>query len=148
MTTTSKNFKILNWNSNGLKNKTIELTQYLQEHEIDIALITETKLNQTDKINIKNYETYRKDRPTNGGGVAIIIKNTIHHSLIPDTHNILEILGIKIKNNIHLFALYINPNYRLTQHDRAEIFDAHNKIIVAGDLNARHVTWKNPQKQR
>lgn len=140
---TSKSYKIVEWNSNGLKNKTPELTHYLQTNDIDIALITETKLNNTDKINIKDYETYRKDRPTHGGGVAIIVKKSVNHILIQNLNTNLELLGIKITGNIHIFVLYINPNYTITHKNLNDIFDGRNKALIAGDLNARHVTWKN-----
>lgn len=141
--TTSKSFKIIEWNSNGIKNKTYELTHYLHTHDIDIALITETHLKNTDKLNITNYTIHRKDRPTQGGGVAIMIKNTINYVLIQNLQSNLEILGIKIKNDINIFALYIHPNYALTLQELDNIFDGRNKVIVAGDLNARHTFWKN-----
>lgn len=75
-----KPYKIVEW-----KNKAPELMHYLQTHNIDIALIMETKLNNTDKINIKKYETYRKDRPTNGDSVAIIVKKSVSHILIQNS---------------------------------------------------------------
>lgn len=43
---------VLEWNSNGLKNKTLELTHYLQSPNHRNTL--------ESKINIKNYDTHRK----------------------------------------------------------------------------------------
>lgn len=139
----SKFFKIILWNTNGLKPKLTELTTYLTCNDIDIALLTETKLTPTDTIKIKNYNIYRNDRLTHGGGVAIIVKNTIHHTHINTQHTTLEIVGIKLKNNTHIYSLYIPPNHTLTHNQLDNIFNRHNKVLIAGDLNSRHTAWNN-----
>lgn len=104
----SKHYKVIEWNSKELKHKTPELTHYLQSQDIDIALSTETILNESDKTNITNYEIYRNDRPTYGGRVAIIIKQSVTHVLIQHLNTNLEIIGIKIASNIHIFVLCVN----------------------------------------
>nr|XP_008193154.2 PREDICTED: nucleic-acid-binding protein from mobile element jockey [Tribolium castaneum] len=71
--------KIMAWNANGIISKKLETEQYLIEQHIDIALISETHLRPGDKFKTPNYKTYRKDRDQNGrqgGGVAILIRNS------------------------------------------------------------------------
>lgn len=138
-----KGYRVVAWNTNGLKPKITEFTNYLTHNNIDVALLTETKLTPNDVVKIKNYIVYRVDRPTNGGGVAIAVKNIVDHTPTATVHTNLETVGIKLKNNTHLYALYIRPNYRLTNRDLDTIFDRHNRVIVAGDLNSRHTAWKN-----
>ena len=61
----NKNLKIINWNANGLHNKIIEFKQFLTEHKIDIAIVSESKLRLEHKINIRNFDVYRSDRIRN-----------------------------------------------------------------------------------
>lgn len=141
---TSKPIRLVTWNTNGLKQKLTELTHYLTDKDIDIALLTETKLTNADnKIKIKNYHIYRTDRPTHGGGVAIAIKNEIPHVPIDVSHTDLEIVGIKLQNNTNIYSLYIRPYYPLRPQEIDNVINRHSKAIIAGDLNCRHTTWNN-----
>jgi hypothetical protein len=61
----SKNqiIKILQININGIQNKSLELQYLLNNQNIDIAVIQETKLNPTAKAPvIPNYSYLRQDR--------------------------------------------------------------------------------------
>ena len=51
------------WNATSVRNKHFELSKFLNEHNIDIA-ITETWLKPSDNFKLRNYNIYRKDRPT------------------------------------------------------------------------------------
>jgi exonuclease III len=42
----------MTWNANGILGKLGELKVFLKMHDVDIMLITETKLLKTDKIQI------------------------------------------------------------------------------------------------
>ena len=126
----------------------------------DIVLISETKLNYINKVQYKNYSIIRHDRPnaTQGGGTAILIKNPLKFKTIQNdkitNFKILEttIIKIKINNKENLFisaayAAYGNQKqfndefdnlFQLLQLDKQE-----NYYIIAGDLNAKHTSWKN-----
>lgn len=76
-----KNLRIINFNANGIKRQIYELQYLLLEHSIDIALITETHLEPTDRFTLRNYDIIRSDRPyRRGGGTAIIIKRNISYA--------------------------------------------------------------------
>src|SRR4029077_17102345 len=79
-----------------------ELQQFLNEENIDIAAIQETRLHPLNKTpEIKGYSMYsctRKDRPlpasskakTNGGGLITYVKEDIFHSNT-STYNLKDI---------------------------------------------------------
>lgn len=100
---------IANWNSNGLKNKLGELISFLYRHKIDIAIITETKLTESIKIKIRNYSIYRQDRNIRGGGVAILIKNSIIHKNINNYLTTIEHTSIQLQDGTIISAAYSPP---------------------------------------
>ena len=40
--TTGHQLRIMHWNAEGVRNKTLELQQFLKSHEIDVCCIQET----------------------------------------------------------------------------------------------------------
>ena len=46
------------------KNKITEFLNFLDKHNTDIAIITETCLTPTDKIRIRNYNIHKKNGPS------------------------------------------------------------------------------------
>ena len=77
--------KILQWNCNGIKSKNNELISFIDEHQIKVVVIQETKLsvNSTPPV-IPNFTLVRKDRRDNGGGVAIFVHRSILFAQAPD----------------------------------------------------------------
>lgn len=47
-----ENFKLLNWNANGVKRQENELRYFLKVHDIDVACISETHLKQGERFSI------------------------------------------------------------------------------------------------
>ena len=73
----NKNLTIVTSNINGLKGKIKSLESLLESEKIHIALITETKLKEKQKVNIKGYKWIGKNRKEKeGGGVGILIVKT------------------------------------------------------------------------
>jgi hypothetical protein len=67
--------------------------------------ISETKLTPTDKFSIRNYATYRRDRPNavNAGGVALLIHKDIPHQKINSPPgSTIETIGIKLISGTHI----------------------------------------------
>lgn len=138
---------IIYWNANGLRHKTDELIDLMQECNAKIALINETKLSPHVKLQIPGYEIYRKDRPNSqGGGVAIIIdKNINHHEFNTPVLERLELICIKININnapVVLGAAY-NPPKNININDIKKIIKIDCPLIMAGDFNARHRAWNS-----
>ena len=64
---------LLHININGLRNKKQQLIEYINEHNIDIVGINETKLNNNTRLTFPNYLIIRRDRNNHGGGVAMMV---------------------------------------------------------------------------
>ena len=64
----------------SITNKRSQLEAFLSTHEIDIIIGTESHLNESilnSEVFPSNYQTFRKDRNSSGGGVFISIQNSI-----------------------------------------------------------------------
>ena len=138
--------KIIAWNANSIRNKLQELREFLPRFQVDVALICETYLKPSHRANIANYICYRNDRLTGkGGGTAIYIKSTIDHYLLPTPPDLeMEITSIMIntsKGPLAIISGYNHPRHLITSSDISTIFAISNSVILAGDLNAKHIDW-------
>lgn len=138
--------KILNWNANGINNKTEELKQFIIDNQIDICLITETHARACNKLNFPNFITYRTDRIRGRrGGTAILAKrslNTSLHSSINDYG--FEATTIILKHDLHtifITAIYNPPKHQLSNNNITSFLRNIPNHIVGGDLNAKHTHW-------
>ena len=121
-------------------------------------MISETKLNKWHKLQFKDYDIVRTDRPgaLKGGGSAIMIKNSIQYTQIftPTSMNneITEftIIKIKLKNNFNLYVVSLYANNESSNSFISEInklfeqlnlSSPNNYYVISGDLNSRHTCW-------
>ncbi|KAH0816595.1 hypothetical protein GEV33_006196 [Tenebrio molitor] len=133
------------WNANSLQQKTGILKEYLTREKIDLIMISETCLKPTDKIEIGGYKIHRNDR-TNAerasGGVALIIKEDIPHATTKIKTTQIEQVGVKLKNNLHIFSIYNRPYpNKLFKPDLDKLCGSANKVLIGGDFNAKHPDW-------
>jgi exonuclease III len=72
------------------------LNELLLPHNIDICLLQETKMDAAiPSPSIPGYVLLRRDRTANGGGVGIVVRDTIKHmALSMSTH--LETVAIRV----------------------------------------------------
>ena len=96
--------KIVNWNCFKMTEARIfEFKLFLAEFEPDIVSLQEIKLDEEEgnlKLRFDFYSIYYSPRKINsscGGGVGLLIKNTIQYVEIEGLNNELEIVGIKIE---------------------------------------------------
>lgn len=77
--------KILHWNANVISNIShAKQFEYLLERQNIIASVNETHLKANHRIAFKNYLIYRNDRDyLRGGGVALFVRRSIKHKLLP-----------------------------------------------------------------
>ena len=138
---------LLCWNAHSVRNKITELNLFLENKEIDIALISETWCDAKDTLNFNNYSTYRTDRIR--GGVAIVIKNSILHSTVTKVKlDYAEAISLVIHLNnedINLSSIYISPAASRLQSKSffSQIFNKSGQHVVAGDFNCKHTAWNN-----
>ena len=91
---------------------------------------------------------YRNDRPgTAGGSTAVAVRHSLEHHrvLLPATTH-LEITAVEMLNTlggVFLVVAYKPPQKELLHPDLAVAFDAHRRVIMAGDLNCKHRDWNS-----
>ena len=89
-----RGLKIASLNVNGLRSHHDEIHLLLRNHDIHIIAINETKLDpnySTQLTRINGFEHERKDRTSNGGGVAVYIKDSISYKLRTDIPYVIAI---------------------------------------------------------
>ena len=138
----------MHWNANSIDkhSQTIEeLELFILQNQIHLISINETKLSEADNININNYTIIRKDRTSNGGGVAIIIKKQINYEQLDLLEEFdLELIAIKVTLNAHTFnfiTLYLPPQAQLPSSSFFQKLASLPNLILCGDLNCKSKEW-------
>jgi len=145
------NTKILFWNCQGVSRRRPELQNFVLEHKIDILLLNETHLTNSIKLNLPNFYSYytnksqTKGHPPSGGTAILINRRIIHHPVKIKTSSMTNTsVHIHLGNEeLRLVAVYKNPNTSLQTTDLDALLDTSHKTIIAGDLNAKHLSWNS-----
>ena len=138
-------FKIIQLNINSLhsRQKRHFLDEFLKGQRPEVVLLCETRLDVRDRVSFNNYSFVCKDKPGDSlsGGTGILI-----HSI--ENLNSLEATAVKIKTDswsvLYIVSTYLNPRFQFSATDFNKVFGlptADDKIIVGGDLNAKHQLW-------
>lgn len=140
--------KLAVWNANGLCRHVQEVKMFLQIHNIDIMLISETHFTDKSYIKIPNYSIYNTNHPDGKahGGTALIVKNDIkHYEADKYITEHLQSTSINVENNtgtLRISAIYCPPKHNIKQQDFEHFLQTlGNKFIAGGDYNAKHTTW-------
>lgn len=119
----------------------------MSDLSIDVVAVSETRLSKRINLNISGYTCYRNDKHHSGKGqgVAIFVKADLSHSLIstPITEHI-EAIGVQLrvdKATLTIFAIYQSPNLPLITNDLDTLLETDTKVLLMGDLNAKHDHW-------
>ncbi|KAG8239863.1 hypothetical protein J437_LFUL018973 [Ladona fulva] len=115
----------MSWNCHLIKKKVTELQDFLEEWGIDICLLQEIYLTNSQKLFINNYSIVRNDRHSIGGGVEILIKNSLAFNHLPR-------FKFKIVENVGI-SLILNNKC-------VNIYKTGNNIYI-GDWNSKHTEW-------
>ena len=125
-------------------------------NKTDILIGTESHLDGSilnAEVFPKHYDSYRKDRNIHGGGVFILVKDTISSSQI-SIDSSLEIVWVRLhlrnKNDLIVGSFYCPPNSSPTVLDNlsSSIADIkskypHSKILLGGDFNCPGIDWEH-----
>lgn len=132
----------------------MELAEFIVEEKIDVAVITETWLEQKISLFVDGYSVERFDRPAEaaerGGGVAILVKHGINFKPMGDLKTkVIEAVGVRVQAggvSLNIIAAYF-PGGR-TKEDRVnfkrdirELTKTNEAYFIVGDLNSRHRSW-------
>lgn len=114
-----------------------------------MTVITETWLHSEipdDNLVPPGYKIFRRDRPTRGGGVAVILKTSIKASLLaqsPDTESLC--LRVSFGNKVIIvIAVYrppdSGPDFLVNLRSHLASFSK-NKLFILGDFNLPNFDW-------
>lgn len=147
------NLNIITWNSKSIRNKYFEFLNFLNSQKVDVALVTETWLTNVDTLPSSDFQCYRVDRSEQrGGGVAIFVKRSIQHSLLPVIRTrLIENVGISVKllngNEVKIYCIYFpggtssDLKKDFFKRDLRQLFSTSGEFLLGGDLNCRHKDW-------
>lgn len=138
------------------------LANTLKKLKPDIALISETKLNNRHHFTLADYSIVRNDRETDsGGGTALLIKNNIKFSIIAIKNKLkileVSIIQIKLQKNKKLFIISAYAPRESNRNfiddldivfNELKLQDTNSWYVLAGDLNARHPLWSDTSNHR
>lgn len=142
--------RIMNWNARSIMNKKQEFFHFISVNSIDIILMSETHLKSNLSCSHSDFMTYRLDRERGqGGGVAIFIRKSLKHELIPCPRTeVIEALSLKVfcgnQNFIVTSAYYPGSNdsriNRKYERD-LDLLTSRPKFLIGGDFNSRNEFW-------
>ena len=138
--TGTNQLRIAHWNAEGVRNKKIDLQNFLRANGIDICCLQETHLTQNHRFSVRGYETYRHDREGRlKGGVVTLVKNSLPSVLLKKSKpgEDTEYIGIQLvtrqKEPLTLYNVYSPPD-KLINLDEVEATD--NNWMIVGDFNS------------
>ena len=136
------------WNARSVVNKVSSLFFILNSFEFDIFLVFETWL--TDdildcEISPPNYDVFRRDRPTRGGGVAIFVKSSLCGRVLPLLDGF-ECISVQLSTVKLVFSCnYIPPSPSLeTLRSFFSYIDhlpSSYSHFICGDFNMPDINW-------
>ena len=149
---------ISQWNSRSLQAKLIEYYSFCVTQKIDIACLCETFFVDGDiihrhpefKLYMLNHSTDNNQR---SGGVALLVRRHIKHSLLTLPHTrLLEVIGVRIYTNnnapVNIYSAYLPggaTTQAIQQHLKQDLrtIAQHSgpNYIICGDFNAKHRLW-------
>ena len=135
-------------NAQPMINKTDEIQHFLTTRSIRVCSINETWLHPSKTLNFRNFQIFRRDRLTQGGGVCLLIHNSILcEQLIFPFSQIEEILAIRLhgvskdKQDIVVATYYNPPQATFNPVPLQSFLDQHHRMLIVSDLNAHHLLW-------
>ena len=159
-----KGLNFMHLNIHYLYPKLDELKHLLEIHsKVDVLGLCETFLNDAfcdSELQLNNYQMFRKDRQTNGGGVIVYVKTNYTCQQRPDLEcDTLETIWLEIKpsnqKSILLGYVYRPPSASTIWFDEFEkslekAFIENKETILLGDFNINFIkgtsinsTWNN-----
>jgi len=133
------------WNADGVRGRNLELKHFLNQHNVDICLLSETFLYSGQAFRLANYVCHRTDKLTAGDGTAILARRgTVHPSEpVPGlTHLEATVIQVALAGKpVKILAAYLSPFLPVIGADLSACFCGGLPVLMAGDLNTEHVDW-------
>lgn len=144
---TTNEFRILQWNANGIRYKTAELINLIKRLNIHCVCLCETRLNAQLNFWLPGFKIFRRDGEPPERGVLLAIReelNPIYHQLPELGH--LESVAATVSSphgQLIIASTYNSPSRArpLERSALSTLLGIGSKLIISGDLNARHSEW-------
>lgn len=140
--------RIATWNVNGLAARKHELELMIKSNKLDILLLSETHLTDSNSFNLNGFSCYVTNHPdmTGHAGTAVIIKNSIQHHELPEfRRDYLQATSISIddwQGPLILSSIYCPPKHIIKEDMFGQYFKKlGGRFIMGGDPNAKHTSW-------
>ena len=125
-----------------MRGRKLELEHFLNQHGVDICLLSETFLNPGQALRLANCLPPHRQVDNRGSTATLVRRGVVDQSIpVPGlTH--LEATAIEVtfegKPTI-ILAAYFSPSRPLISADLTACFGGGLPVLMAGDLNAKHV---------
>ena len=142
-------------NFQSIFEKRAEFSNFVHEAKCDIIIGTETWLKpeiQTSELLLNDFDIFRKDRETRGGGVLLAVKKSLcaeEIKLSSDTESVFCKIKLKGRKSVVFGSVYrptnndisyssklVNDLYNLYSKNKSSIF------WLGGDFNLPDINWK------
>jgi exodeoxyribonuclease-3 len=134
---TGPTLNIWTWNINSVRTKVDLVNKLLLKHDIDILLLTETKIQQ-ENIKFNNYNCiWNNNKNSYHHGIAFVYKQDLNIELLSNTLSIYEkninIKNLKNKEVIEKYQPFIDKEIEKAYHNEGRILTIKcNNIIIVG----------------
>jgi len=138
----SKALRLACWKADGVRGRKLEVEHFLSQHGVYICLLSETFLNSGQVFRLAKYVCHSTDRPTAGGTAILVRRGITQHSVPVPGLTQLEATAIQIRlagRPVKVLAAYLSPSRPLIEADLDARFGGVLPVLLAGDLNAKHV---------
>ena len=147
--------KFLSLNCQSFKTAKKDISNLVDNYNLDILCLTETWESDSEKVQFKNWQILSRPRKQNAhGGVAILNKRSDKFIILrkpefekDDVEAICATVKLQDQDEILLVTAYIPPEKNEQMKGLIEIIKNcnthHKNIIVTGDFNAKSKLWGN-----
>ena len=143
----TKALRLACWNPDGVRSRKQVPDHFFGQHGMDMCLLNKTHVRSGEVFRLATYVCHRNDRLTEGGGTAILVRRGIDHHAVPvqglehleDT----AIQVILVSKAVKILAAYLSPSRPLIASDLSACHGGGLPVLMAGDLNAKHVEWNS-----
>ena len=156
---TFSGLNILVINFQSFFKKRAEFSNFVNELECDVVIGSETWLSP-DHLNsellLDDYDIFRKDRNSHGGGVLLAVKKSLCAEIIPsssDTESVFCKINVKGKKPIVFGSVYRPPSRTDFDYSLKIVSELHNifnkfktaSLWFGGDFNLPDINWKTSE---
>ena len=140
-------------NARSVVNKSLDVQAYLHSESLDVLAVAETFLSDAisnGELVGSGYSVYTRDRDRHGGGVMIIIKDSIAVTRRHDLEMDCELLRIEIASspsNLLVGVLYNPPGFKTDallqlQNSLTSLLNT-LPLVLCGDFNLPNIDWNH-----